>query len=284
VIDDGSIDVVIVSTPNGYTAEIGTAALAAGKHVLVEKPPGRNLSEARQLAEAAQKAGRILKIGFNHRYHPAIRRAHQLFSQGTIGEVINVRARYGHGGRPGYEKEWRGNPTLAGGGELTDQGAHIVDLLHWFCGIPLEVFAMKQTVVWPIHPLEDNAFGLFRYKKGMVASFHTSWTQWKNIFSFEIFGQLGSLNIEGLGGSYGTERLSMAIRKPEGGMPDMNEEVFDGPDLSWQAEWADFVRAIIEGGIYWGTPEDGVAAMAMIEAMYRSAQCGAAVPLAGGGA
>src|SRR5438128_1507488 len=121
-VDDCFVDVVIVSTPNGYTAEIATAALSSGKHVLVEKPPGRNLWEAKQLAEAAQKAGRILKVGFNHRYHPAIRRAHELLRNGTVGSVINIRARYGHGGRPGYEKEWRGDASLAGGGELMDQG------------------------------------------------------------------------------------------------------------------------------------------------------------------
>lgn len=279
VIDDSSIDTVIVSTPNGYAAEIAMAALGAGKHVLVEKPPGRNLSEARWMAEAAHRAGRVLKIGFNHRYHPAISGAHRLLSDGVIGDVINMRARYGHGGRPGYEKEWRGDPALAGGGELTDQGVHIADLIHWFGGLPSEAFATLQTAVWPIHPLEDNAFGIFRYANGAVASLHTSWTQWKNLFSFEIFGQLGSLSVEGLGGSYGTERLITVIRNPQAGVPVTNEELFDGPDLSWQSEWADFVRVVFEGGVYWGTPADGVAAMVMTDALYRSARSGAVVPL-----
>ena len=279
VIDDRSVDLVAVSTPNGYTAEIAIAALTSGKHVLVEKPPGRNLWEAKQLAEAAQKAGRILKVGFNHRYHPAIRRAHELLRNGTVGSVINIRARYGHGGRPGYEKEWRGDPSLAGGGELIDQGVHVADLINWFGGLPSEAFAFLQTAVWPIQPLEDNVFGLFRYANGAVASLHTSWTQWKNLFSLEIFGYKGSLSVEGLGGSYGIERLVTAIRNPEGGAPSMNEEVFDGPDLSWQLEWSDFVHAILDGKSYWGTPEDGVAAMAMIDALYRSARANWPAPV-----
>jgi len=277
VIDDKSVDVVAVSTPSGYTAEIAQAALAAGKHVLAEKPPGRNLVEARQLAAAAHKAGRVLKIGFNHRYHPAVTHAHQLWSQGTVGHIINIRARYGHGGRPGYEKEWRGDPSLAGGGELTDQGAHIVDLIHWFCGLPTEAYCLLQTAVWPIHPLEDNAFGLLRLKSGAVATFHTSWTQWKNLFSFEIFGEHGTLAIEGLGGSYGCERLITAIRNPLGGVPAIKEETFDGPDPSWQLEWDDFVRAVIGQESYWGTPEDGVAAMLIIDALYRSARTGSPI-------
>jgi len=280
-IESPSVDAVVISTPNGYTAEIAIAALAAGKHVLIEKPPGRNLAEARLLAEAARKAGRVLKIGFNHRYHPAIDRAHRLFSDGTIGGLINIRARYGHGARPGYEKEWRGDPTLAGGGELTDQGVHIVDLIRWFGGMPSDAFAFLQTAVWPIRPLEDNAFGLFRYRNGAIASLHTSWTQWKNLFSFEVHGQSGSLCVEGLGGSYGRERLITAIRNPAGGVPAMKEDVFDEPDLSWRLEWDDFVCAVSNGGAYRGTPEEGVAAMVMIDALYRSAQAGASVQLSG---
>lgn len=279
VVDDRSIDAVVVSTPNGYTAEIAIAALSAGKHVLVEKPPGKNLAEARQLAEASRKARRILKVGFNHRYHPAIKRAHELCSVGTIGRMINIRARYGHGGRPGYEKEWRGNPELAGGGELTDQGVHIADLMHWFAGFPSEAYAILQTAVWPIQPLEDNAFGLFQFPNGVVGSFHTSWTQWKNLFSFEIFGDKGSLSIEGLGGSYGVERLVAAVRNPAGGVPTLKEEMFEGHDLSWQLEWDEFVRGVTDGAPYLGTPEDGIASMTMIEALYRSARCRTPVKL-----
>jgi predicted dehydrogenase len=218
-------------------------------------------------------------VGFNHRYHPALSRAHELFLTGTIGRIINVRVRYGHGGRPGYEKEWRGDLGLAGGGELTDQGVHIADLIQWFIGLPSDAFAILQTAVWPIQPLEDNAFGLFRYANGAVASLHTSWTQWKNLFSVEIFGDKGSLSIEGLGGSYGIEQLVTAVRNSSGGVPYMKEEVFDGPDRSWQLEWHDFVSAVTEGAAYLGTPEDGIASMTMVDALYRSARSGTPVQL-----
>jgi len=266
------INAVVVATHNGMLAEIALAALAAGKHVLIEKPMGRNLAEAQAMANAAQQAGRILKIGFNHRYHPALAQAYQLYQQGTIGDIINIRARYGHGGRPGYEREWRGNPELAGGGELTDQGVHIADLIHWFAGLPAEAFAYLQTAIWPIQPLEDNGFALFKFASGVVASLHTSWTQWKNLFSLEIYGQKGSLTVEGLGKSYGVERLLVALRKPEGGVPEMTETIFDQPDTSWQLEWQEFMQAVDTGAAYWGTPEDGVAAMKMLDALYRSAQ------------
>jgi predicted dehydrogenase len=274
LVDDPSLDIIVVSTSNAYLTPIAVAALDSGKHVLVEKPPGRNLEEARRIAAAQRSSGKVLKVGFNHRYHPALARAHQLMSSGVIGEIFNLRARYGHGGRPGYEKEWRGDPELAGGGELTDQGVHLADLVNWMLGMPQRVFCLLQTAVWPIAPLEDNAFAVLHFTNGCVASFHTSWTQWKNLFSFEVFGTRGALCVEGLGGSYGTQRLLHYRRKPEGGAPDLVEETFDGPDYSWNLEWQDFIQAIRGGGVCLGTAEDGVAAMVMIDALYRSAAAG----------
>jgi predicted dehydrogenase len=279
LVGDASLDIIAISTPNAYLAPIAVAALASGKHVLVEKPPGRNLGEALQIAAAQRTSGKVLKVGFNHRYHPALARAYRLVQDGAIGQVINARARYGHGGRPGYEEEWRGDSTLAGGGELTDQGVHLADLINWMMGIPLRAFCLKQSAVWPIAPLEDNAFAMFEFADGRVANFHTSWTQWKNLFSFEIFGKLGALSVEGLGGSYGTQKLFHYYRKVNGGVPDLVEESFDGPDYSWRLEWHDFVRAIHGEGPCLGTAEDGVAAMAIIDALYRSSLAGALVEI-----
>lgn len=275
---DRALDIVVVSTPNAYLAPIAIAALESGKHVLVEKPPGRNLEEAQRIAAAERASGgRVLKVGFNHRYHPALARAYRLLHAGAIGKPFNARARYGHGGRPGYEKEWRGDPELAGGGELTDQGVHVADLINWMLGVPHRAFCILQTAAWPIAPLEDNAFALLDFANGCVASFHTSWTQWKNLFSFEIFGTEGALCVEGLGGSYGPQRLVHYRRKPEGGVPEISEESFDGPDRSWQLEWQDFIGAIRGQGACLGTAEDGVAAMATIDALYRSAAAGVPV-------
>ena len=268
------IDVVCVATPNGFLAEIAVTALHAGKHVLLEKPMGRCVAEARSIVEAAEKARRNVKVGFNHRYHPAIARAHRELRDGTIGDAINARTRYGHGGRPGYEREWRGNLALAGGGELTDQGVHVVDLLHWFLGVPREAYAVTQTAVWPLGNLEDNCFGILRFDKGVVASFHTSWTQWKNLFSLEIFGTLGALVVEGLGGSYGAENLTIVRRALQGGVPETEAISFAAPDDSWALEWDDFVAGILRGRAYLGNASDGLIAMTMLDGLYQSARTG----------
>ena len=277
-LEDDSVGIVAVATPNAFLRDVAVNALRSGRHVLVEKPMGKDAADAAAIAAAAQASGKILKVGFNHRYHGALMKAHDLFASGAIGTLVNIRARYGHGARPGYEHEWRADPALAGGGELTDQGAHLIDLTLWLAGKPREAFAYMQTAVWPISPLEDNAFALLRYQGGPVASLHASWTQWKNLFSFEIFGTAGSLSVEGLGGSYGSERLLIAKRNPDGA-PDVEEFAFEGEDRSWELEWQDFMGAVLDGKRYWGTPADGVAVMEMLAALYASAESGKPVAL-----
>ena len=273
IITRDDVDVVIVSTTNNWLAPITIAALQYGKHVLCEKPPGRNPEEARQMMRTARASGRKLKIGFNHRHHAAVWKARELLHQGSIGEPLFIRCRYGHGGRAGYEKEWRADPEISGGGELLDQGIHALDLFRWFLGDFEEVFGYIGTWSWNI-PVEDNAFALFRTAKGQVASLHASWTQWKNLFSFEIFGQEGYLVVEGLGGSYGPERLRIGQRNKKGGAPGEELLEFPGPDVSWEAEWREFVSAIQEDCEPLANGYDGWQAMRMVDAVYQSAQTG----------
>jgi predicted dehydrogenase len=271
------VDVVVVATPNAWLADIAVAALEAGKHVLMEKPMGRGLEEALRIARAAEGSSGLLRIGFNHRHHPGIRRAAERVRSGALGPLITIRARYGHGGRPGLEQEWRSDPVQAGGGELLDQGVHLADLFHWLAGMPDEVFAMTQTAAWPIAPLEDNAYALLRFGHGAVGQWHVSMSQWKNLFSLEIHGEAGAVIVEGLGGSYGTERLTVVHRAFEGGRPATEEWSFDGEDASWDLEWEALLRDIETGSRTEAHAADGVAAMRIIDALYRSARGGVVV-------
>ena len=270
VVERPDIDFVVVSTYNNHLAPISIAALKNAKHVLCEKPLGRNVDEARSILEHAQN-GVLLKTGFNHRHHPAVAKAKKLADAGEIGRVLFLRCRYGHGGRPGYEKEWRASKDTCGGGELLDQGVHVVDLFRWFAGDFNEAFGYTTTSFWNMQ-VEDNAFAMFKNSSGVVATMHTSWTQWKNLFCFEIFGDLGYLVIDGLGGSYGPETLRFGRRNPKGGPPDEQIEQFTGPDASWQLEWAEFARAVDEKRQPVGNGFDGYQANRMIDAVQRSAQ------------
>jgi len=265
-IAEAQVDIVAVATTHDALAPISTACLKAGKHVLCEKPMGRNPDEARLAVEAAARAGKVLKAGYNHRYHPAIQKVFQVCAAGEIGPLMNIRGRYGHGGRPGYDREWRAIPEKAGGGELLDQGAHLIDLAKWLLGDFAEVSGYVETQFWDMKPLEDNAYGLFRTASAQVASLHVSWTQWKNLFSFEVFGRDGYAIAEGLGRSYGPEQARIGRRRAEGGAPD--EDIFDfaGEDESWQLEWADFLRGVAGEGV---PLSSGVEALATLEWIYR---------------
>ena len=189
-----------------------------------------------------------------------------------------MRCRYGIGGRPGYEKEWRMNPEISGGGQLMDQGMHTLDLARWFLGDFVKASGFLQTAFWDIAPLEDNAFVLLRTEKEQIASIHVSWTQWKNLFTFEIFGRDGYIIVEGLGGGYGVEK---AILGKRAFLEPFREETieFRGEDRSWYEEWKEFMTAIKENRDPLGNGFDGFKAVELAHALYESARQGCIVKL-----
>jgi predicted dehydrogenase len=267
VINRDDVDVVIVSTINSLLAEISAAALNAGKHVLVEKPAGRNVAELDSVIAAQKRSGKLAHVGFNHRYHPALLKAKELFDQGALGEMMFVRGRYGHGGRIGYEKEWRADPKLAGGGELIDQGVHLIDLARMFLGDFETVDGFAATYFWDM-PVDDNAFLLLRTRDAKTASLHVSCTEWKNLFSLEIYGRNAKLHVEGLGGSYGLERLAFYRMLPEMGPPETTIWEFPRADESWRIETAEFLDDIRKNRKPSATLEDARAALSVVKQIY----------------
>ena len=255
------VDAIVVATPHKYLSPITVAALQAGKYVFCEKPMARRLSEAELILRAATGCGSHSRpvptdplngtspviVGYTLRHHPAVVRAKELVAEGIIGEPFYVRGRYGHGGRSGYEKEWRGSVELSGGGELLDQGVHLIDLSRWFLGEFHQVTGFVKNYFWetegvrdleprlasgmgsnsnPEPPVEDNAFMLLMTRTQKIAFLHASWTEWKNRFSFEIIGPKGFLAVDGLGGNYGPERLRVGLRRVAGGVPQIEEISF----------------------------------------------------------
>jgi predicted dehydrogenase len=261
------VEVVIVATTNDSLAPVALAAVEAGKHVLVEKPAARSASELAPVASTARQRGVVARVGFNHRFHPALRQARALLEEGGLGPLMYVRARYGHGGRAGYEREWRASPEVAGGGELLDQGVHLIDLARWFGGDFAFLAGHVSTFFWEM-PVEDNGFVLLKTRLGQVAWLHASWTEWKNMFSFEVFARGGKLQVDGLGGSYGLERLTLYRMKPEMGPPETTGWEFPGEDHSWRDEYAAFVEATRGRATANATLEDAAAALEIVQAAY----------------
>jgi predicted dehydrogenase len=265
---DSSVHAVIVSTLNASLAPIALAAVQAGKHVLVEKPGALHAGQLREIREAAAKAGTRVRLGYNHRFHPALQKARELVDAGGLGPLMFLRARYGHGGRIGYDREWRANHKLSGGGELIDQGVHLIDLAGWFLGDFAIVDGHAATYFWDMK-VDDNAFLSLRTPAGQTAWLHVSCTEWKNLFSFEIYGRDAKISIDGLGRSYGLERLTYYKMLPQMGPPETTTFEYPHEDDSWGIETQAFIDDIRLGREPSPGLREGVRTLEIVEQIYQ---------------
>lgn len=267
ILADTSISAVIISTLNASLAPIALAAVRAGKHVLVEKPGALNAAQLRAIREAAVRTGAKVRLGYNHRYHPSLQKARELIDSGALGPLMFLRARYGHGGRRGYDREWRADPALSGGGELIDQGVHLIDLAGWFMGDFTSVDGHAATYFWNMQ-VDDNAFLSLRTPGGQTAWLHVSCTEWKNLFSLEIYGRDAKLAIDGLGGSYGPEKLTYYKMLPEMGPPEITSWEYVRGDDSWAIETQAFLDDIRLGREPSPGLAEGIRTLEIVESIY----------------
>lgn len=179
-----------------------------------------------------------------------------------------LRGRYGHGGRKGYEREWRSDAALSGGGELIDQGVHLIDLANWYLGEISSVEGHATTSYWDMK-VDDNAFLNLRTSRGQTAWLHVSCTEWKNLFSLEIYGRDAKLAIDGLGGSYGVERLAYYKMLPEMGPPETTIFEYPRGDDSWAVETSEFLEDIRVGREPAPGLREGIRTLEIVEEIYR---------------
>lgn len=273
------IDAVFVCTPNRYIAPTCIAALEAGKHVFSEKPPAFNAAGVEEVMEAEARSGKILMYGFNHRHHPSIQRMKSIIEEGGIGRVLWMRGRYGKEVNSDYFKGWRANKELAGGGILLDQGIHMLDLFMYLGTEFDEIQAMVSNLFWKIEGIEDNVFAQFRCSRtGMCASLHSTMTQWRYLFSLEVFLEGGALILNGLrtsSGVYGDEELAIKYNNidPRQGRFESEERYVYHTDTSWDSEIEHFVNAV-EGKapVTLGSSTDALRLMRIMDRIYGQAR------------
>jgi predicted dehydrogenase len=268
IISNKDIDIVVISTRHDSLYKFAIEALESGKHVLIEKPGAKNYNQIKELDNAHKKNPTLkLHIGYNHRYHPSLLKALEIYKSGDLGRILYLRGRYGHGGRLGYEKEWRANKDIAGGGELIDQGSHLIDIsLAFIEGLELD-YASTPTYFWDME-VEDNVFLILKNEQKNIAFLHASWTEWKNMFSFEIYGELGKIEISGLGGSYGPEKLTHHQMLPNLGPPISKKWDFEQIDTSWELEFKEFTADILNNTNYSVNIESSKLILEIIEKSY----------------
>jgi predicted dehydrogenase len=268
IINNKDIDIIIVATPHIALAEITHAAVKANKHVLVEKPAAKAARELEEIIEQNKQSKSLVRVGFNHRYHRALRQAKKLVAENALGDLMFIRARYGHVGRVGYDKEWRARPEISGGGELLDQGVHLIDLARLFLGDFTDIQGHAHTYFWQM-PVDDNGFLLLKTAKKQTAFLHASCTEWKNTFSFEIYGRQGKIDINGLGGSYGVERLSYYKMSPAMGPPETFIWEYPMNDDSWEVEFNEFLEDIKHNRQPAAGLHDAYAALKIVAKIYK---------------
>ena len=264
------VDLVIVATANNVHASISIGAMDAGKHVICEKPLARNPGECQAMVEAATRNGVKLKTGFNHRYSNQTWKAHELFQEGAIGDIIFARGRTGHGQGEALSKRWFGNFELSGGGTFLDNGVHLLDLSRWFMGNFVQAQGYVTTHLPALGKCEDNGFGIYKTADGRICQLQSSWTQWRGYLFLELFGDKGSLHI-----NYDDSTCTLVRRGAEASVWQ-----FAGvADRSWEREIEEIAAAVREDREPLANGYDGWQATKMAYAVYESSETGKAVNL-----
>ena len=273
------IDAIFISSYVSSAAEYTISALNAGLNVFCEKPPSMNHEEMLAVQKAEKKSNKVLKYGFNHRYHYSVIEAKKIISEGTLGKLLWMRGVYGKAGSIDFHDIWRNYKNYSGGGILLDQGIHMLDLFRYFSNEEFECLHAHLTAsYWDIE-CEDNAFLTLKSNiNEIVATLHSSATQWKHKFLLEMTFEEGYLNLDGILSetrSYAPETLIFGNKNFEDvdfamGKPKESITYFEH-DKSWDLELVEFIAAISsENPIINGTSQDALEIMKLTDHVYEN--------------
>jgi len=274
LINNENLDAVFITLPNYLAAKVTITCLKKNLHVFCEKPPARSLPEIRKVKKIKlTKKNLILKYGFNHRYHSSIKIAKKISDSKKFGKIINFRCVYGKSKIKTFEVgDWRSKRKYSGGGILLDQGIHMIDLILYFSGNFSEFVSYISNKYWN-YDVEDNAFVLMRNKKGVIASLHSTATQWQHKFSMEITFQHGFIDLKGiLSGtkSYGKESITI-ISRHDVKKNEEEKKLFFNKDNSWKDEVDEFIKLIFyKRKKYVGNIYEAENVMFALDKIYRS--------------
>ncbi len=276
IINDPNIRAVMICATNDLNKPLTIAALRAGKHVFCEKPPAFTAAEIREVIDMERSSGCILMYGFNHRHHAGVRKMKQVVESGAYGSILWMRGRYGKSVDENYLRTWRADCNKAGGGILLDQGIHMLDLFLYLAEAPFDdVHAFVSSRYWNIPGIEDNVFAIMRNQtSGIEVSFHSTMTQWRHLFSLEVFLERGYAVLNGLktsSGTYGEEELTIAKNRTMAPAAtwETEERLHFRVDTSWQSEAEHFMDAVTLGmPVTYGTSEQALTVMSLVDRIY----------------
>jgi len=276
IVKNDSIDAVFICTPNFQNKPFTIQALEAGKHVFCEKPPAFTADDVVEIIEAEKHSNKKLMYGFNHRHHDSLIMMKRLVDGGEYGKILWMRGRYGKSVDESFFETWRAKKRFAGGGILLDQGIHMLDLFLMLGGGFDKVQSEVSNLYWNLD-IEDNVFAVYKNSEsGVVASLHSTMTQWRHLFSLEVFLEKGYMVLNGLktsSGTYGEEVLSIAKNRttaPAATWED-EEHITFKTNNSWTAEVSHFFDAILhDKEVVIGSSQNALEIMKLIDMTYRN--------------
>ena len=293
------IDIIDVCTPNIYHYDAVKVALAAGKHVLCEKPLATTPAQADELANLAAQSGRVCGMVFNNRWLAPVLRAKQLLDEGRVGRVLHFHAAYLHNSCIDPERRvgWKQDKTVCGGGVLFDLGSHVIDLMMWLCGPIVRVSGMEQ-IAYASHPDRDGNEWATNADEAFYLTCRTAAdacgtitvskiTQGANDdLSFEIYGEKGALRFSLMEPNFLEFYDVSAPAAPQGGTRGFThiecvnrypDRVFPSPKApaGWLNGHLESMRAYLSA-VAGNCPfapsfSDGAAVQRVMDAAYRSA-------------
>ena len=274
IINNSEIDAIFICTPNYLNKPLTIQSLKAGKHVFCEKPPAFTAKDVDEIQVVEKEANKVLMYGFNHRHHDSIKKMKKLIDEREFGKVLWMRGRYGKSVDEKYYDNWRAKRKYAGGGILIDQGIHMIDLFLHLGGDFDTVHASVSNLYWNLN-VEDNVFATLENSvTGLAASLHSTMTQWRHLFSLEVFLEKGYLILNGLktsSNSYGNEILTITKNRsiaPAATWED-EEDITYHTDESWRSEAVEFFSAIQSNrAVAIGYSADALNLMKIIDKIY----------------
>lgn len=278
IFNDDEIDIIFVCTPNFLNKEYTIRGMESGKHVFCEKPPAFTANDVKEIIEVEKRTGKKLMYGFNHRHHSSIKHMKSLIESNEYGKILWMRGRYGKSVDESFFKGWRAKKELAGGGIFIDQGIHMLDLFLHFGKDFDEIHAIVSDLYWGLD-IEDNVFAMFKNSEtGIAASLHSTMTQWRHLFSIEVFLEKGYMVLNGLktsSGTYGDEVLSISKNRstaPAATWED-EERITFHTNSSWRSEVDHFIDCIKEDkAISIGNSNDALKLMTIIDKVYENSK------------
>lgn len=261
LLDRKDIDAVLVAVPHDLHEEVCTAAFAAGKHVLLEKPVARTLEETDRIAQAAKASGKVLLVGHNERYIPANRKIKQLVDSGVLGRIFAAKTDHFQNFNPPAASWWR-DADAVGGGCVIGSGIHRLDLLLWYLGDAQEVFAHEEYV-----PRRLSAEALcnasIRFQNQAVASFFCNWGIYEYPYyeSMDVYGEKGTIRCDG----QNPRKFLMALE-------DKGGKLFEVEAEPCPSQWQHFAACILDGEPPLVGIEEARRALALVKAIDASAR------------